>query len=278
MYIAKVFHTHKRTGKEYYTFKLVESLRTDRGPRQRMLLNLGTDFSVPEEKWTELANRIEEIVTGQSRFFPCPEDIEERAARYAHQVVAYHGKEEKKSSSPDYQRIDVDTIDHQHVRSVGAEHVVYETMKALGLPDLFASLGFNKPALEAAIGVIAARLIAPSSERATHRWLQNMTALGDLLETDFNDLSQDRVYKAADMLLGHKNKIEDHLRSRESSLFDLTEKIILYDLTNTFFEGSGRYNDKARFGVSKEKRTDCPLLTLGDGTRRGRLSEKDRSL
>jgi transposase len=262
MYIAKVFHTHKRTGKEYYTFKLVESLRTERGPRQRMLLNLGTDFVVPEDQWKELANRIEEIVTGQSRFFPCPEDIEALAARYAQQVVAYHG-EEKKESSPDYQRVDIDTVEHQHVRSVGAEHVVYETMKALGLPDLFTSFGFNKPALEAAIGVIAARLIAPSSERATHRWLQEMTALGDLLETDFGDLSQDRVYKAADMILGHKEKIEDHLRSRESSLFNLAEKIMLYDLTNTFFEGSGRYNDKARFGVSKEKRTDCPLLTLG---------------
>ena len=83
------------------------------------------------------------------------------------------------------------------------------------------------------------------------------------METDFSDLSQDRVYKVADMVLQHKKEIEDHLRSRETSLFNLTERIILYDLTNTFFEGSGKYNNKARFGVSKEKRTDCPLLTLG---------------
>jgi len=76
MYIAKVFHTHKRTGKEYYTFKLIESVRTERGPRQRMLLNLGTDFAVPEEKWKDLANRIEEIVTGQNQVFPCAEKIE----------------------------------------------------------------------------------------------------------------------------------------------------------------------------------------------------------
>jgi Transposase len=264
MYIAKVFHTHKRTGKEYYTFKLIESVRTERGPRQRMLLNLGTDFAVPEEKWKDLANRIEEIVTGQNQVFPCAEKIEECAVRYARDVIAYHGQEEKKeSSAPDYQRVDIDTLDHQHVRSVGAEHVVYETMKTLGLPDLFASFGFNKPALEAAIGVIAARLIAPSSERATHGWLQDMTALNDLLDTDFSDLSQNRVYKVADMLLQHKQKIEDHLRSRESSLFNLTEKVILYDLTNTFFEGSGKYNDKAHFGVSKEKRTDCPLAHPG---------------
>jgi transposase len=263
MYIRKVAHTGKN-GKTYHTFKLIESVRTERGPRQRMLLNLGTDFSVPEEKWKDLANRIEEIVTGQRRFFPCAEDIEASAATYARNVVAYQGQEEKKEdSAPDYQRVDVDTVDHEHVRSVGAEHVVYETMKILGLPDLFTSLGFNKPARDAAVGVIAARLIAPASERATHRWLQEMTALGDLLETDFSDISQDRVYKVADALLQHKQEIEDHLRSRETSLFNLTERIILYDLTNTFFEGSGKYNDKARFGVSKEKRSDCPLLTLG---------------
>jgi transposase len=64
------------------------------------------------------------------------------------------------------------------------------------------------------------------------------------------------------MLLKNKKKIEDHLRVKESSLFDLTESIILYDLTNTFFEGSGKYNDKACFGNSKEKRRDCPLVTL----------------
>jgi len=154
-------------------------------------------------------------------------------------------------------------MDHNDVRSAGAEHAVYETMKKLGLPDLFNTLGFNRPALDAAIGVIVARLVNPSSERATHLWLQNKSAIDDLLETDFKTLSQDRVYKTADMLLKNKKRIEDHLRSKESCLFDLTERIILYDLTTTFFEGSGKYNDKAHFGKSKEKRSDCPLVTLG---------------
>jgi transposase len=266
MYIRTVSHTDKN-GKKYHTFKIIESVRTERGPRQRMLLNLGTDFGVPEEKWKDLANRIEEMVTGQRPLFSGrPGKIDELAAGYARSVIAYHGEEKKKEeerAEPVYERVDTDTVDTQHVRSVGAEHVVYETMKTLGLPDLLASLGFNRPALDAAIGVVAARLIAPSSERATHEWLTHMTALDDLIGTDFSDLSQDRVYKVSDMLLRNKEKIEDHLRSREVSLFSLEEKIILYDLTKTFFEGSGKYHDKARFGVSKEKRSDCPLVTLG---------------
>jgi transposase len=262
MFIRKVFHTDKKNNTVYHTFKLIESARTERGPRQRMILNLGTDFNVPEERWKDLANRIEQIATGQVPLFPCQTDIEDLALLYAKRIISYHGKEDKKES-PDYQRVDMDTMDHHDVRSSGAEHVVYETMKTLGLPDLLISLGFNRPALDAAIGVIAAKLIAPSSERATHLWLKNTSAMDDLMETDFSSLSQDRVYKAADMLLKKKETIEEHLRLKESSLFDLTERILLYDLTNTFFEGSGKYNDKACFGNSKEKRSDCPLVTLG---------------
>ena len=88
--------------------------------------------------------------------------------------------------------------------------MVYETIRALGLDELFTTLGFNKTALDAAIGVIAAKLIAPSSERATHVWLQTMSALDDLLEADFTHLSQDRVYKISDLLLRHKSKSRSH--------------------------------------------------------------------
>jgi transposase len=159
--------------------------------------------------------------------------------------------------------VDITSVDNERSRTIGAEHVVYETIQSLELDGVLMTLGFTKAALHAAIGVIAARLIAPSSERATHVWLQRISGLDELLGTDFTDLSQDRVYRTSDLLLAHKKKIEDHLRARERSLFNLEEKVILYDLTNTFFEGTARYNHKARFGMSKEKRSDCPLLTLG---------------
>ena len=266
MFIRKTTHTDRKAKKEYHTFKLIESVRTERGPRQRMLLNLGADFSLPEEKWKDLANRIEEILTGQDPLLPYTQEIETLAARYARKLIGYQGAtqaEQRESRDPDYHRVDINSIDNEHSRTIGAEHVVYETIKYLDLDGLLMSLGFNKTALDAAIGVIAARLIAPSSERAAHLWLQGTSGLDELLGTDFTDLSQDRVYKTSDLLLRHKTQIESHLRAKERNLFNLEEKVILYDLTNTFFEGTMRYNRKARFGVSKEKRSDCPLLTLG---------------
>ena len=70
MYIRKVTHVDKKNHREYYTYKLVESVRTEKGPRQRTLLNLGTDFELPEERRKDLANRIESILTGRKPLFP----------------------------------------------------------------------------------------------------------------------------------------------------------------------------------------------------------------
>lgn len=92
MYIRKVTRVHKKNWQEYHTYKLVESLRTERGPRQRILLNLGTDFTLPEGKWKDLANRTEEIITGQECLFPYGEEIEILARRYARKVIRYQGQ------------------------------------------------------------------------------------------------------------------------------------------------------------------------------------------
>ncbi len=85
MYIRNLAHTDNKNRQQYYTFKLVESLRTERGPRQRTLLNLGHAFSQPEENWKDLANRIEEIITGQTPLFDTDPEIEALAIRFCPQ-------------------------------------------------------------------------------------------------------------------------------------------------------------------------------------------------
>ena len=267
MFIRKTSHTDNKTGQSYFTYKLVESIRTERGPRQHTVMNLGTDFSLPQEKWKELADRIETIVSGQLCLFPVTKEIEQTAQKYAKRIICRHGQRtpvsDEEQNKPDFQTVDINSLENEQIRSVGGESVVLATIKNLELDKKLESLGFNRPNIEATIGVITARLLAPASEYATHTWLQNDTSLDDLMDTSFEFLSQDRVYSVSDMLLKNKDDIETHLKDRERHLFNLDEKVLLYDLTNTFFEGSGKYNEKAHFGVSKEKRTDCPLITLG---------------
>ena len=265
MFIRRVPHKDSKNRKEYYTYKLVESIRTERGPRQRDILNLGVGFDLPKEQCKDLANCIEEIITGQKSFIDYPKAIRALAKRYARKIIREQAYviDEGEGIPSEYATIDLNSVEDEDARTVGAEYVVYETIKELGIDQKLKELGLNRYQVAACLGVIAGRLIVPGSERSTHYWLQNVSALGELTGVDFSNLSLDRVYKVSDRLLKHKDTLEDHLRRTEGQLFALEEKIILYDLTNTFFEGSGKYNPKARFARSKDKRNDCLLVTLG---------------
>jgi hypothetical protein len=116
---------------------------------------------------------------------------------------------------------------------------------------------------DAVAGLLIGRMAAPGSERATSRWLRERSALGDLLGADFEAMPPMRLYRTSDLLIRHRDAIEDALFSRIQDLFALSVTVTLYDLTNTYFEGTATGNTKAARGRSKEKRADCPLVTLG---------------
>src|SRR5580658_8250153 len=106
-------------------------------------------------------------------------------------------------------------------------------------------------------------MAAPGSERATLRWLRGQSALGELLDADFEAMPPIRLYRTADLLVRHRDKIEAALFTNIQGLFSLPVTVTLYDLTNTYFEGTAAGNAKAARGRSKEKRSDCRLVTLG---------------
>jgi len=141
--------------------------------------------------------------------------------------------------------------------------MAYAALQSLQLDVQLTALGLNRAEVATAIGTIVGRMVAPGSELSTHRWLQRESGLGEIIDYDFNQCSLSRLYRVSDQLLRHRDALETHLFMRECTLFDLNCTITLYDLTNTFFEGSGKYNDQAVRGRSKEKRCDCPLVTLG---------------
>lgn len=277
MFIRKSPIKSKKAGGSYYSYRLVESVRVEGKVKQKTLLNLGKHFEVDAAHWHLLANRIDQIVqgTGQTQhdLFEPNETLdiklEALAQRYAALLL-------QKLSSPvlpsgsiddsqvvDYQTLDVNQLKVLQPRSVGTETLALHAFRQLRLDDKLRELGFNEKDLSAAIGTIIGRMVHPASERETHRWLQNTSALDELIGQDFGKLSLDRLYKVADKLLKNKAEIESHLGQKEQELFNLQRTIILYDLTNTYFEGQAKNNKKAAHGRSKEKRTDCPLVTMG---------------
>ena len=279
MYIRKTKVKSGSKGEPYFTYRLVESVRMGQAVKQRTLLNLGKHFSLDPEHWSLLSARIEQLInapTEQASLFDLSESTNETLEAYAQryaaliiqkQAVPIEKPDANERSShracSDYQTIDLNQLDLLQPRTLGAESVALQAMQQLQLPQKLAELGFNSLERHAAIGNIIGRAVHPASERETYRWLQQNTALGELLGHDFGTTSLTRLYTIADKLLSHQNALEVFLSEREQDLFQLQRTLVLYDLTNTYFEGQALGNPKARFGRSKEKRHDCPLVTLG---------------
>jgi len=266
MYIRRTTIKSRQTGEPYYTYRLVESIREGKQVRQRTLLNLGRHFEVPREQWGALVQRIEHLVGGQQDLVPAYLDArwEEAAQRYAAQLIHIQASVDESGSGTgaDYHTVDVDSLELLRPRSVAIEHVALAALRQVGLDKQLQALGLNGPQRAAAIATLVARMAAPGSELATFSWLQHQSALGELIDYDFLGMELKALYRISDQLLKHKTALEGFLYEQERTLFDFEEIITLYDLTNTYFEGTAQNNANAHLGKSKEKRSDCPLVTL----------------
>jgi len=259
MYIREIKKKNKGFEKEFIYHRLVHSYRTKEGPRQKTILNMGK-LDIPRKQWKILANRIEMILKGQQILFPAPDKIWALAHHYANIIkrntlsaCIEESKEEK------LQQIDINNITTHDAKTIGAEYVGLTAYKALELNKLLKSLGFSDKQSHIACLLIVSKLIHPGSERQIRHFITEESGITELLGIDLK-ISNNALYRISDLLIEHKEQIENHIRQKLKDLFSLKETIIFYDLTNTYFEGSG---GNAKRGRSKDKRNDRPLITLG---------------
>ena len=264
MYIREKITKHKQTKKEYTKHQLVESYRTEKGPRQRILMQLGT-LTLSKLELRKLAVILEARLAGQSSFFEDELELSHAADKAMSNYQFIQVKVEEKSVQKEKRElmtVDISSLGIAESRSLGPELVAHTYWERLGLDALLNSCGLTLSEQALAKAVIIARLIAPSSDLVTWSWLRNQTALLELLPVNLSEIGKDAAYEIADKLLIHKTKLEGALIQREKQLFLSETKLFLYDLTNTYFEGSCTDNSLANRGKSKEKRSDCPLVTL----------------
>lgn len=288
MFIRRTPTGSASTGERYFTHRLVSSVRVGGKVRQCTLLNLGRHCPLDQSLWPALCVRIEEILAGQLAWVPVKgqEELEATAQRIAAQWLARKAEAPGPAAgsagdgvappAPDIQSVDVDSLELVRPRSVGVEQLGLWAMRQVDFVPLLTELGLSGPLRAAVLGVILGRMAVPGSEAATRRWLIGESGLGELLETDFATLHPRAFYRASDALMRQRARIESSLFGRVQDLFGFETTITLYDLTNTYFEGEARENRQAQRGHSKQKRSDCPLVTLGlvlDGSGFVRRSE-----
>ena len=266
MYIIKTISKSKKDSTQnYYTYRLMESIRIGKKVKKKTLLNLGSEFSVEQTEWATLSTRIDEIIKQTPTLFVIDKDLETLAQQYALRIISAQAIIEVDTMVSDedrYKEIDPATIKNSDIKDIGIENILYETIKELKLDTKLQELGFTNVQYNSAIGTIIAKIANPSSEAKAYEWLCNISGLNELIGCDYNKISSNSIYRVSDKLFANKEIIEEHLYTTQKEIFDYEETITLYDLTNTYFEGGAEAIDKAKRGRSKEKRTDAPIITL----------------
>ena len=251
--------TRRVKEKTYVNHLLVESIATPKGPRHRVICSLGQLAPAPREEWLALARRLETALAGQSALEPDPK-VDAIVARVRRKRSTRRAPWSKEKS--DLVHIHTDRVKTEELREAGPVHVGHQMWKKLEVDRVLAKAGLSARARKLTELMVLNRLIHPASEHAMPDWIRR-TALGDILGTSFEKLSDDALYRNLDDLHPQRARIEQGLAEREQTLFQLEDSLYLYDLTSTYFEGQCAANPQAKRGYSRDKRPDCKQVVVG---------------
>lgn len=268
MFIRSVQKKNKKKDKIYTYYRLTHSYRVGNKSRQIVILNLGKLEGLDKAYHKVLASRIEELVTGVSNLFVSeyPKEIEALAQGFAKQIskekifTPQKGKAISKEIENRYQSVDLDTLEQLESKSIGGEWLIKQAFDRLGFASILQHIGLDEKQVDVAQLLLTAKLLHPSSELETERWLEENSAAASL----YNDQKCTRylLYQVATKLYDKKIALDKQLYSTLTNLFSKRSKIVIYDLTNIHFEGQMLGSEKVAFGKSKQKRNDRRLIGL----------------
>ena len=236
MYLRRCYR--QKDGKRHGYWALVESYRTSRGPRQRVVAYLGEmDAAGRLGLHQQAAGR---AAVAQRRLFG---DVE-----------------------PQWVEVDLKRIAVERKRAFGGPWLGLQLCRRVGLVDFIErTLATGKEEIPwplMAQILILARLCNPSSELHIAEHFYESSALSDLLGVAAEKVNEDRLYRALDQLLPHKEALEKHLKNRLGELFELDYDLLLYDVTSTYFEGEAKQIPLAQRGYSRDHRPDCKQVNI----------------
>jgi hypothetical protein len=270
MYIRAVIKKDKSKQKSYTYYRLTHSYRVGSKSRQQVILNLGKLEGIDKEHHKPLADRIEELVTGIGTGFlslALSEELEVLAQSFAKQISrekifsSTKGQLISKEVENNYQTVDVDTFEQIESKQIGCEWMVKQAFEAMDIPSILTKIGLDEKQVKVAQMLLTAKLLHPSSELETERWLNHNSASPELFDYE-EQITRYSLYQATSKMYSQKEIIDKELYGKTSNLFSGRNKIVIYDLTNMHFEGQMNGSEKAAFGRSKQKRNDRKLIGL----------------
>jgi Transposase DDE domain len=244
-------------------YRLVESYRNEVDRVcHKTLLNIGFWTDATSAQKDKVVDHLNERYKNELALFEeTDEQVVEWVNRFWKEMIAKKTID-RKTMEEKHSLVKVNTIRHKEAREIGTEWICANTWHQLKLTELFENLGWSEEKVHLAMTQVISRAVYPGSELATGKWIKENSAVCDITGYDVNKITKDKLYQSALDLYQHKATIEKHLSTTTNELFDLQDRIMLYDLTNTYFEGSRRNSQLAKYGRSKEKRSDAKLVVL----------------
>ena len=231
MYLRRI--NRKKSGKNHYYWALVESYRTDKGVRQRIVGYIG---DVTKNEARKLYESVEPCYSYQQDFLS-PEELPEKAS------------------------INLKKTRTERQRTFGGVWLGDKLFKKLQLDEFFQKNDCGWSTLFKIL--ILSRFCNPSSELHIAEHFYEQSAMEDLFGIPSEKLYVQKLYRALDKLLPYKDKLQVHLKNRLGTLFDVEYDLFLYDVTSTYFEGEHADSKLCKHGYSRDNRGDCKQICIG---------------
>ncbi|MGL5636400.1 MAG: IS1634 family transposase [Bacteroidales bacterium] len=276
MHFISQIRYNSATSCEQKYYRIKETFRDKVGKvRSRILLNVGFVSGLSAEDirdigkgLTYMSEHRAEYPLFENAFSRYSQTVREHIDKYWTMMIEQGSVDIvqqiiEESTSEARRMIDIESMEHTEAREVGAEWLCLQAIRQLELDKMLSAQGWSDARIKAAISLLITRTIYSPSELKSLRIMQDNSAVCELVygKADLQP-SYKSIYRVAPELYKIKEEIEQHLCSKTDTLFNQTNRIMLFDLTNFYFEGRKEKSKKASFGRSKEKRTDCKLLVL----------------
>ena len=259
----------------YDAYRLTKSYRDSTGKeRKRHVLYLGRLEGLTKAERNALAWMLTRMIEDRQAVMSDNPTLYEmamgfylkyRETKYAQEddpVLKAEAERKERERRRDLVTVRLDSLVQKEARTIGPEAICRSTENVLKIRHFLNSKGWSREETDLALMQIVARAIYPFSELKTVRCLQDNSALLEMFKLDRRKVTKDALYKSATRLWDVHREMEDFLHDRVRSMFNLEEKILLMDISNTFMEGRMEGSSLCFHGRSKEKRNDCKIVVL----------------
>ena len=265
MFIKPFFKHNRTTGERYCVYNLCEGYRLNGDVYHRIIVGFGRleELETVEQKKL-LATRVEELIVngGNSLSTSAVDEQVEQLAQHYFAEIKSKKRYDVKQGNEDWETVKMSTLKNKDAREIGAEWLCKQAFDQLGIGSFLKQAGWDENKIALATAHIITRAVYPASELKTVSYIKENSAISEITGFEKDKLTKDILYGISHKLYKIKTPLEQYLSKRTNELFDLEDKIILYDLTNTYFEGRMTGSKIAKFGRSKEKRNDARIVVL----------------